>query len=456
MARSELSTARIISIACAIAATYLATSMGTAVSLILPRIASEFHLTGSQVQWILTGYLLARVGMLSPSGALCDVYGTRRVFILGIGIFSVSTFFCAFLSNPDHLVIARMAQGASAALLSPSSLVLLRQSVSIEREAGAVSLWSMAGIAGVALSPVFGGLLMEVWDWEAVFLFSAIATALVGLIYAFFGFSSPVVKTSATRWPAIKKDLTRSVWLVALAFLFCQGNFKAAAVLAVLVAGFILFKNYRATAGTNVANAYWARLPIIAAGLFGFAAVASGLLWGAYFIQGDLRLSAMVYGLSCVPMAVTGIISCVVTNALLAAKRVATAITLASVIVAIVAVIAYFAEKTSSHTLAVVALAFVGLCFGLINGAVSAAMFDAYPKNESGDASSIAALSKQFGQLVGLTVVGAYRELSGALVGSDVMLFVFIAASAAVMMICAAFIARRKAQSHPRGMATPC
>ena len=445
MARSEGSITRIISISAAIAATYLATSMGAAVSLILPRIATELHLVAAQVQWILTGYLLARVGMLGPSGALCDVFGTRRVFIFGVAVFAASTLVCAFLVDPDYLVAARLVQGGSAALLSPSSLVLLLQSVSDEKSSRAVSLWSIAGIAGISLSPVLGGLLVERWNWHAVFLFSGVATAAVGVIYAVWGHFKPPEAPVVRLWPAIKKDLVKSVCLVALAFFFCQGNFKAALGLAACLAALIILKNCRSASSSARANvkAYGARLPIIAAGLFGFAAIASGLLWGAYYIQGDLRLSAMTYGLSCIPMVLTGIISCLATDALLASKRITMTFVIGGVIVLIVALLTYSAEQTGSHVLAIVALAFVGLCFGFINGAVSSAMFDVYPQSESGDAASVAALSKQFGQLVGLTVVGAYRELSGALVGSDGMLFVLIAVSGLVLLVCAGVIARK-------------
>ena len=180
------------------------------------------------------------------------------------------------------------------------------------------------------------------------------------------------------------------------------------------------------------------RLPIMLAGLSGFAAIGAVVLWSAYFIQVDLNRSVLAYGLMCLPMALTGTISCLVAKRLITSKRVDIAFLFGGISVLAMAGFAFLAEDRASDMYAAIALACAGLCYGFINASLSAAMMDTFPAAQSGDASAIASLSKQFGQLIGVAMVAQWKNLSGSSAASDMSwLFLLMGACGGVMLVCA-------------------
>lgn len=177
-------------------------------------------------------------------------------------------------------------------------------------------------------------------------------------------------------------------------------------------------------------------LPLLV-GLTGFAVIAGVMLWGAYFIQGDLNRSAFYFGLSCLPMAATGALACAIATPFITAKRAQVVFVCGGVVTVGAALLAFIAESRSSLLFAVSALAFVGLTYGLINAAVSAALIDTFTPKHSGDGAAMASLAKQFGQLVGVALVGSWRDMSGGTGGSEGWLFVSLGVLGAILLVSA-------------------
>ncbi len=439
MTRAKLDPAQVITIWCAVAATYLATSMGGAVSLVLPGVASELSLSSSQAQWILAGYLLARVGMLRPAGTLCDWLGARKVFLMGMFLFAGTSLGCALAHGEDFLIPFRVLQGAAAAVLSTSSLLLLRNNMPSEELARATSIWSFAGIAGFGLSPVFGGLMVSAWGWQSIFYFCAAATALFALVFLTSKADAPATTAPASPRPPIEKELLMSTALVALAYLIGQNDIKGALYFLAAAFAITLVIERGGMLRLSVWQADLPRLPIMLAGLAGFAAIGAVVLWSAYFIQVDLNRSVLEYGLMCLPMAIAGTVSCLVAKPLITSKRADIAFLFGGISVVAMAGFAFRAEAQTSEMYAAIALACGGLCYGFINASLSAAMMDTFPPAQSGDASAIASLSKQFGQLVGVAMVAQWRSLSSSATVSDMLwFFLLMGGCGGVMLVCAA------------------
>ncbi|WLW63576.1 MFS transporter [Achromobacter aegrifaciens] len=448
---------QMLAVAGAAGATYLGASMGGAVTLVLPRIASELDASAAQIQWIVAGFLLARIAGLRLAGWLCDTFGAKRVFLCGLLSFSAVSAMCGFASDGNLLVILRVLQGAFAALLSPSALVLLRQAVPEEKEAAAMSVWSAAGMAGFGLSPVLGGLLVHIWGWRAVFLFTAVATLVIGIIAALHAGKAVASRVRESGAPSLPAELLSSTLLAGLAYLVGHSDGLAVSCMALLMAAVLIANAWRAGQTPRLIVQSWLALTLpVSAGVASFALIAGAMLWASYFIQNDLHQETLAFGLGCLPMAALGMGACMGTEPLLAARKVNTAILLSGVFALILTVSAYWAEMASSLTPAIVALACLGLCYGFSNASVTSKVMLAFPRSQAGDASSIATLSKQFGQLLGITVVSSFRDLSGHESGDDHRVFYFFGLSALALIGCAGIGAiydgrRRQEFSLPLG-----
>ena len=136
------------------------------VNVALPTIAKNLHTGIAGLQWTLDGYLLMLGSLILTGGSLGDLFGRRRMFVMGLGIFTVSSFLCGIAPNIATLIIARALQGIGGALLVPQSLAIIGATFEGKDQTKAVAMWS--GLAGVTtlFGPALGGWLVSFsWRW---------------------------------------------------------------------------------------------------------------------------------------------------------------------------------------------------------------------------------------------------------------------------------------------------
>lgn len=140
------------------------------VNLALPTIAADLDTTTTNLQWLLSGYMIALGALLIPGGRAGDVLGRRAVLLTGVAVFGTTSLLCGLVSSVPLLITGRILQGVGAALIMPTAMALVSNATTEDvrpRVAGAVL--GISGI-GTALGPVVGGLLASTAGWRWVFL----------------------------------------------------------------------------------------------------------------------------------------------------------------------------------------------------------------------------------------------------------------------------------------------
>jgi EmrB/QacA subfamily drug resistance transporter len=135
-----------------------------------PAIQSGLHASFSDVQWVLDAYALTLASLLLTSGALADRYGRKRLFQIGLIIFTLGSLLCGVAQDPLMLILSRSGQGVGGAIMFATSLALLGNSFRGKDRGVAFGVWgAITGIA-TALGPVLGGVITTEWSWRIIFL----------------------------------------------------------------------------------------------------------------------------------------------------------------------------------------------------------------------------------------------------------------------------------------------
>src|SRR5213080_1704444 len=141
----------------------------TAVNIALPHIAMDLKLSGSSISWTITSYSLIFGSLLLFGGRAADLLGRRRMFVIGLGVFTASSFASAMAGSAAMLFASRAGQGLGAAILSPAGLSIITSAYQGSRRAKALSAWGAIGGAGAAIGVLVGGVLTQFTDWRTIF-----------------------------------------------------------------------------------------------------------------------------------------------------------------------------------------------------------------------------------------------------------------------------------------------
>ncbi len=297
-----------------VAATVLGSGMafldGTVVNVALPAIAADLGTGLSGLQWTIDAYLVTLAALLLLGGSLGDLYGRRRVYVVGLVGFTAASLMCGLAPTTGAIIAARALQGVAAALLVPGSLAILSASFRRDDRSRAIGAWS--GLAGVstALGPFVGGWLIDSVSWRLVFLLN-LPLAVVAVAVTLRHVPESRDPSGASR-PDVPGAVSVSLGLGALAYALIEG-----------AGGFGVAEVGAAVAGTAALVAFFLierrrRHPMLPLGIFRsrqfsganattFAVYAA--LGGAMFLlvlqlQLVLGYSALAAGASLLPVTV--------------------------------------------------------------------------------------------------------------------------------------------------------
>ena len=152
-----------------ISASSMAMIDSTALNVALPALQKSLGIKGSELLWVVNSYLLFLSSLLLVGGALGDFLGRKKVFMWGIGLFTLASFICGLSNSGLFLIVARVFQGIGGALMLPGSLTLIAALFPQERKGWAIGTWSMFTALMTIVGPVLGGVFASLGLWRWVF-----------------------------------------------------------------------------------------------------------------------------------------------------------------------------------------------------------------------------------------------------------------------------------------------
>ncbi|MPV89643.1 MFS transporter, partial [Georgenia ruanii] len=139
------------------------------VNVALPSIGRALQLSAGDYQWAVSAYVLFSGGFLLLGGRLADLFDRRRMFLVGLGLFTVASLASGLAGSAFMLIAARAVQGAGAAMLTPAAMSIVMTSYAGRQRATALGVWGTIASMGIAAGVLFGGALTSALDWRAVF-----------------------------------------------------------------------------------------------------------------------------------------------------------------------------------------------------------------------------------------------------------------------------------------------
>ncbi len=157
----------------------------TILNVALPTLQRELGATGAELQWIVDAYILAFAALLLTMGALGDRLGRAHLLKAGMLVFGAASLGAALAGSAEHLIAARVVMGIGAAMIMPATLAIITNVFPREERGKAIGMWGAMNGAGVALGPILGGVLIEHFDWSAIFLIN-IPIAVIAIVAGYF------------------------------------------------------------------------------------------------------------------------------------------------------------------------------------------------------------------------------------------------------------------------------
>jgi EmrB/QacA subfamily drug resistance transporter len=392
----------------------------TVVSLALPSIRHDVGASAEQLQWMLNAYLLTIAVLAVTAGRLGDMFGRRRLFLLGMAGFAVGSVVSGLAADPDLLILGRILQGAGAAPVLALSLALVCNVFPEAEVPKALGIWAAVSSSALAIGPLIGGVLLE-FDWRVIFLMNLplIAVGML-IIYRFAPESTDPGATHEIDWPGLA-TLSLGVTLVVLALV--QSEAWSTALVVALAA-----------VGLASLACFWlvehrVRAPIVEFDLFrngpyfGASAAAFclvGAWWAVIFFQPqylqDVRgHSPLVCGLEVLPITVPMIVLSPFTGALIA-KVGARALMTAGMVFGTLGMLALTRiDATTSYGFILLGYLLFGIALGLVYAPMSTAAMAAMPKEKVGIAAGVLSMVRLLAGTIALAGTGAiFHSLLGS------------------------------------------
>ena len=386
----------------------------TVVNVALPSIRADLGISISELEWVVNGYALTFGVLLLSGGKLADMLGRRRIFIVGLVIFTASSFFCGFANSAGVLIGARVVQGVGAALMNPATLSIITATFPPRQRGTAIGIWAGVSALALAIGPLFGGAITEHISWSWIFYIN-VPIGILGILAArIFIDESRDMTEQRLDFPGLA---TSAIALFALTYGLIKSNERGwgdplvlglFAASAVSFVAFILLERHQ-------------RLPMLDLNLFRNRSFASantvmfliGLaMFGTFFfvslfVQNILGYSPIQAGATFLPMTLFIIFVAPIAGKL--ADKVGPRALMVPGLSLVTASLVLFSlqDEGSTFWTLLPALVVGGLGMALAMAPTTAAAMHAVPVDKAGVGSAVINSMRQVGGSVGIAVTGA-------------------------------------------------
>lgn len=397
------------------------------VNLALPHIQSSLSGSLGTLLWVVNGYTLTVAALILSGGAIGDRLGNDRAYRLGVVGFAVTSLVCGLAPSVGLLILFRVLQGVSAAVLLPSLLGLIPHLYADPaKRARAVALWGSTGAVALAAGPLVAGVLIDTLGWQAIFFINVPICA--GVYFLVKQTISGIPRGAGTKFDAPGQILA-IVAMGALAFVVMEGSafgWTSPLILVTAVVGLLAIPAF------VVVEARSDR-PLVPPRLFsdrGFTvATVNGLVFQfvffgtlfllALYLQTVHRTSALSAGVQLLPITVaTALAPPLLTTRLMIGHGLRSPVFLAALFGVPGCLLVLLCDATSPYWLLGVAFALQGLWSGLALPPTASLAVASPPADLSGTGSGVFNASRQLGGVLGVAVMGTAAASAGSIVAA--------------------------------------
>jgi DHA2 family methylenomycin A resistance protein-like MFS transporter len=385
------------------------------VNVALPEIGRSFGARISTLQWVVDAYTIAFAVFMLSAGGLSDLLGAKRLFQLGLLVFTLASAGCGIAWSPLALILFRVVQGMGSAIMIPSSLSILNHSFADDPDerAHAVALWTAAGGVSIAAGPVLGGLLLHVGSWRWIF-FVNLPIGLLGLL------CSIRLKESGTSEHRGFDIPGQSLWMLALTALIAgiiewheaaigRGYIYGAIAFSIIMLALFLVREKRAASPILPLTLFTSRNFNL---LIGLGMILNGSYYGMVFVlslylQNVLGYSGLLAGLAFLPLTGSFIISNLVSSTLIRRFGIRIPIVYGLLISTVGFALLVLAKQDAPYWVLLPAFFSLPLGMGTAVPAMTTGVLATVERNRSGIASAVLNTTRQAAGAVGVAVFGA-------------------------------------------------
>ncbi|MGW8696287.1 MFS transporter [Streptomyces eurythermus] len=385
----------------------------TALNVALPAMQRDLEATTSGLQWTIDAYTLVLASLLMLAGSTADRIGRKRVFMVGLAVFTAGSVLCSLAPNLELLVVFRMVQAVGGSMLNPVAMSIITNTFTDPRErARAIGVWGAVVGISMAAGPLVGGLLVQSVSWRAIFWLNlpvGLAALLLTLRYV------PESRAPRARRPDPVGQLLVIALFGALTYAIIEAPesgagpvvpFAAIAVAALLA--LLWYEPRRAEPLIDLRffrSAPFSGATVIA--ISAFAALGGFLFLSTLYLQNVRGLDALHAGLWMLPMAVPMFLCAPLSGRLVGSHGPRVSLLVAGAAMTASGVLfAAFEAETDNATLLLGYVLF-GIGFGFVNAPITNTAVSGMPRAQAGVAAAVASTSRQLGSTLGVAVIGA-------------------------------------------------
>jgi EmrB/QacA subfamily drug resistance transporter len=384
----------------------------TIVNVALPQIRRDLDASLSGLQWVIDAYTIVLASFLMLGGATADRYGRRRVFQIGMALFTLGSLLCSLAIGVGSLVSARVVQALGGSMMNPVAMsIIVHTFVEPKARARAIGIWAAVAGLAMALGPLAGGVLTQTLGWHSIFWINVpIGVVALWLTARYV----PESRAPHPRRPDPVGQALLLVGLAALVFAVIESGRGiavaggAAALAAVTFAIFIAYERRRHEPLLDLR--FFHSLPFSAATVIAicmFAALGGFLFLNTLYLQDVRGFSAFHAGLGILPAAVAVTIVSPFSGRLVASHGARPSLIVSGAMLTLSALLLTRLQADTPLPELFAMYALFGVGFGMVNAPVTYAAVSGMPRAQAGLASAVASTSRQIGVSVGVALAGA-------------------------------------------------